>query len=62
MMQNYLKSTLKNFSKYLVFEHLKITFFLWTKPFNACKKKRENNTKSRRNGTGVFGVLKKVEY
>jgi hypothetical protein len=30
----------KNLTKYLVFEQPKMTFYFWTKPFGACKKKK----------------------
>jgi hypothetical protein len=34
-----------------------MAFYFWTKTFGACKK-GENNTKSRRDGTRIFGALK----
>jgi hypothetical protein len=34
-----------------------MAFYFWTKPFGACKK-RKNKTKSRRDGTRIFGALK----
>jgi hypothetical protein len=56
-MQNYFKSTLENLTKYLAFKHPKMASYFWTKPFRACKK-RKNKTKSRWNGTRIFGALK----
>jgi hypothetical protein len=31
----------KNLTKYLVFEQTKMTFYFWTKPFGAFKKKEK---------------------
>jgi hypothetical protein len=56
-MQNYLKSALKKLQNTYVFKHPKMAFYFWTKPFGTWKK-RKNNTKSRRDGTRVFEVLK----